>query len=136
MQYAANHARVRFAHHGRGSAASSSFERGAGGSAINQDRGLVGGANAVGISGKVRLALFDPPRSATEALVGKGGVEPDDNGIGNIVRIVGGENESSRGKLSAHAGSSEDKEAAHCRPLVAQKLDGSLGGCIKLIFGG
>ena len=128
MENAADHGRVGFAEDGSWCDVSGGFKRGADGAAIDEDGWLVGGADAIGISGEVRFALRDPPCGATEPGVSEGRIETNNDGIRLGFRAVGHEFKTGLGKLRAHAGCAEGKELFYFWVGFLKKFDGGLGG--------
>ena len=128
MENAADHGRVGFAKDGSWGDVSSGFKRGTDGAAIDENGRLIGGANAIGISGEVRFALRDPPGGATKPGISEGRVETNNDGIRLSMRGVGHEFETGLGKLFAHARGAERKELFYFGVCLLKIFDGGLGG--------
>jgi len=130
FENSAEHGGVGLAHDGVGRASGGGGKHGADGAAIDEDGGLIGRANAVGVGGDERFALFDPPRGAAESRVGEGGVEADDDGVGNFVRRIREELKTGGGKFATHAGRAEDEKFFRRGRQLVEKLDGGLSGSV------
>ena len=99
------------------------------GSAIDEPRGLVGGAEDIGMRRESGNAIVEVPGGAAETVVGEGFVKGNDDGVGCVVNDV----VSIGLEFFLHGGDAEEEEAFPGGMFFVEGIDEEIGGCVEVL---